>query len=90
MNFTPTVGAIYTTSSYHAGTIEEIDIEKGRMIVNCGTSIPFKLVANKTVTVFDASEKMCESKTAETLSAGDKVVLRMSWGKIEEIVCIRE
>jgi len=90
MNFAPTTGGIYTTSSYHAGVIEEIDIEKGRMIVNCGTSIPFKLTANKTITVFDLSEKMCESKTAEALNAGDKVVLRMSWGKIEEIVCIRE
>ena len=35
-------------------------------------------------------EKQCESKKAESLNIGDKVVLRMSWGKIDEIVCIRE
>ena len=90
MEFAPFTEEIYTTSSCHAGVIEEIDIEKGRMFVNCGTSIPFKLSANKMITVFDVSGKICESKTAEALKAGDKVVIRMSWGRIEEIVCIRE
>jgi len=90
MNFVPSAGEIYTTSSYHVGVIEEIDIEKGRMFVNCGTSIPFKISANQMITVFDVSKKKCESKTAEALNAGDKIVLRMTWGKIEEIVCIRE
>lgn len=90
MNFAPYTGGIYTSSSYHAGAIEEIDIEKGRMFVNCGASIPFKVSANKTITIFDISEKTCENKTAETLHTGDKIVIRTSWGKIEEIICIRK
>lgn len=90
LDFTPFAGEIYVSSSRHQGEIEEIDIEKGRMIVNCGTSIPFKVSANRTITIFDTSKKTCESRTAEALKAGDKVVLRMTWGKIEEIICIRK
>jgi len=36
------------------------------------------------------SEMEIESKTASSLKIGDKVLCRMTWGSINEIVCLEE
>lgn len=81
----------YAESLVIAGTIEDMDFEESKIKINCGTSsITCKISGNKTIQMYTAQRKKCDIKTADTLKLGDKLVCRLRYGNLEEIVCVRE
>lgn len=89
-NFAPMLGAVYSETSLHAGKVIDIDYDKGKMKVDCGnnTVIPFRLNTAMQVTVFNEKEE-CESKPISSISRYDDILLRTSYGKIEELICVK-
>ncbi len=89
-DFSSTLGAIYSESSLHAGIVEDISYEEGKIMLDCdGTLIPFRLSVNMQVTVYNEGEG-CESKPLDSISRGDKLLIRTAYGKAQEIVCTKD
>lgn len=81
----------YSESLVIAGIIDDMDFEESKIKINCGTSsITCKISGSKTIQMYTAQRKKCEIKTADTLKLGDKLVCRLRYGNLEEIVCVRE
>lgn len=89
-NFSNMLGAVYSETSIHAGKVIDIDYDEGKMKIDCGgnTVIPFRLNTAMQVTVFNEKEE-CESKPISSISRYDDILLRTSYGKIEEIICVK-
>ena len=89
-NFSSMLGAVYSETSLHAGKVIDIDYDEGKMKVDCGnnTVIPFRLNTSMQVTVFNEKEE-CESKPISSISRYDDILLRTSYGKVEEIICVK-
>jgi len=80
----------YVSAGVVAGVVEEIDVEFGAIRLNCGKSNSFRISPSICVILCNPSEMEIESKTASSLKIGDKVLCRMTWGSINEIVCLEE
>jgi len=79
----------YKNSLTLAGTIEAIDIEKKRFKVNCGSMVSLRFPVDSSIQIYTQKDRICEMKNATELHAGDRVVCRLTYGKVAEIVCVR-
>jgi len=80
LNFAPKLGGWYSSNAFHMGTVTDIDLEKGRMLIDCGASLPVEITSAQMMTIFRADDKKCETGTAAELCRGDKVLLKMVYG----------
>lgn len=79
----------YKNSLTLAGTIEAIDIEKKRFKINCGSMVSFRFPVDSSIQIYTQKDRTCEMKNAAELHVGDRVVCRLTYGKVAEIVCVR-
>ena len=89
-DFTSQTGSMYAESTITSGIVESIDLEKERIKINSENSISYRIDPNMSVMVYDAFRNECENKTAEALKTGDKIVCRLNWGNIAEIICLED
>lgn len=86
-------GDLYNTkTAIVSGTIEKLDDEMTRVKIDCGSKgdVSLRLSSTLSVTMFDIESNECEIITSGQLREGDKVVCRMAWGQIAEMVVLRE
>jgi len=79
----------YQRSVMLAGTIESIDLEKKRFKIDCGIMLSLRLPTTSSIQIYTQNNKKCEMKSVSELHAGDKIVIRLSYGTVSEIACVR-
>lgn len=88
-NFQNKQESLYGETALNAGTVTAIDYEAGKMVIDSGTAkTPFRVSPTMQVIVYYGAEG-CESKSLSNVSVGDKVLVRTSWGRVDEIVCAK-
>ncbi len=81
--------SLYGETALNAGTVKFIDYEAGKMVVQSDSSqTPFRVSPTMQVTVYYGKDG-CESKSLNNINVGDKVLVRTSWGRVDEIVCAK-
>lgn len=79
---------LYVSSTTVAGTITDIDATRGRMKLDSGKS--FRISSTASVQYYTTSRNRCEAGFATDLHEGDKVLFRVAWGNVSDMVCVRE
>lgn len=83
--------SLYNETALNAGTVKFIDYEEGKMVVDCGGTdkiTPFRVNPTMQATIYYGKDG-CESKSLSNINVGDKVLVRTTWGKVDEIVCTK-
>lgn len=78
---------LYVTSTTVAGTVTDLDVANGRMKLDSGKS--FRVSSTTNVQYYTTSRNKCEAGFASDLREGDKVLFRLAWGNVSDMVCVR-
>lgn len=76
----------YAVSLVLAGTVEDVDLSVGRFLVNLGGTSSFRLSGAIPMTTYSVGSNSYENGTASALKRGDKIVFRVSYGGVREII----
>lgn len=89
-NFKPvSVPNLYSNIVNIAGTVVDIDLETGKIKIDCGDKIAsLRLSTTKAAHFYDPEENTCEGRTAADIKIGDKILCSISYGNISQIVCV--
>ena len=88
-NFQNKQASLYNRTALNAGTVKFIDYEAGKLVVDSGSAVtPFRVSPTMQVTIYYGKDG-CESKSLSNVNVGDKVIVRTSWGRVDEIVCAK-
>lgn len=72
-----------------AGTVVDLDLEAGKIKINCGDKMAsLRLNTTKAAHFYDPDRNTCEGKTAADIKIGDKILCSLSYGNISQIVCM--
>ena len=75
-------------NKFFRGEVVGIDAEQKMFKMTHGDNIgTFRLAPTKTVMFYDSQSNICETKTAASLTAGDEVLIRISRGVVQEVIC---
>ncbi len=81
----------YLTRVIISGFVEKVDDTATKIRLNCGgNDISFRVTSSTTVSAYDPVTKSCRALSVPQLKGGDKVVCRVSWGQLSEMVVLRE
>ena len=74
-----------------AGTIQDVDTEKLRCIINCGSDKSFSIPATVAVLDYDTQNgrKQFDISSTSSLRPQDRIVCRFSQGVLAEIVRVK-
>ncbi|MBP3359966.1 MAG: hypothetical protein J6N52_03865 [Clostridia bacterium] len=72
------------------GIISDIDHERGRVQLDCGRKITFPLNTTVPCLEYDKNTNYTELLATRDLIKGDKLVCRLSWGALAEIIRVAE
>lgn len=79
---------MYNSTVNIAGTVEDLDLEAGKIKINCGDRYAtLRLNTSKATHFYDPDRNTCEGKTAADIRIGDKILCSVSYGTISQIVC---
>jgi len=88
--FVPQGSIAHNSNSVIFGTIDEIDLGKGRMRVRAGGVEYVALSSSIPVQVYNRSENTCELRTISELRKDDKIVMQFNWGAPTACVVVRD
>lgn len=88
-NFQNKQASLYGETALNAGAVKFIDYEAGKLVIDSGNATTaFRVNPTMQITVYYGVEG-CDSKSLSNVNVGDKVLVRTSWGKVDEIVCAK-
>jgi len=81
----------YVSESIVAGTVEDIDSEKGRILLDCGDEkVSFRIGSSLGVQSYSVSDKNCNLVSVNEILEGDRVICRVSYSAVTNIIIRKE
>lgn len=77
----------YVSESIVAGTVEDIDSDKGRILLDCGgEKVSFRIGSSIGVQSYSVSDKTCDLISINGILEGDQVICRVSYSAVTNII----
>ena len=85
------VSNYYVKNEVIKGTVAEIDSEKNRILIDFdGVQTAFRLENSVAIQSYNAKRNKCRALKSTSLAKSDKVICRISWGSIAEMIVIEK
>jgi len=81
----------YVKNAEIMGTVADVDSEKNRVLIDFnGVQNAFRLGDSVAIQSYNARRNKCRVIQNTSLAIGDKVICRISWGSIAEMIVIEK